>query len=415
MSRRQLVAGLEIGSFKTVSVIAQRYRNDQTHVLGLGTAPSSGIFRGQVVDVDAAAASIKTAIEHAQRAARAEIDRVCVGVSGSHLATTTETAEVLLRANERTFQHRHLQQLLARLTEGARRGDREIVYVSPLEFIVDGTARVNDPIGLSGRRLALKATVVTGVSGSLKNQAKALQQCGLEVDFALLQPYAAATACLDQEQIQSGVAVIDIGHSTTDVMAFQGGAFKLMHSIPIAGEAVTADVSKGLHVPVNVAEELKLSYGQLAGPDPGASLPAHSFRSQLIDVDASLLHEILEARYEDMLLRARTVLDEAGLIHHLAAGVVLTGGSCQITGLPNLASRVFDMPVDRGLAPFLFGMNPSAHSVEFTTAFGLALAAIGPEEHGQSQLTGFNARGNTLESMRRWIRQLFQPSISWSS
>lgn len=269
MRRRQLVAGLEIGSFKTVAVIAQRYRNDQTHVLGLGTAPSAGIFRGQVVDVDAAAASIKTAIEHAQRAARAEIEGVCVGVSGSHLATTTETADVLLRANERTFQHRHLQQLLERLTQGAQRGDREIVYVSPLEFIVDGTARVNDPIGLAGRRLALKATVVTGVSGSLKNQAKALQQCGLEVDFALLQPYAAATACLDQEQIQSGVAVIDIGHSTTDVMAFQGGAFKLMHSIPIAGEAVTADISKGLHVPVAVAEELKLSYGQLAGPNPG--------------------------------------------------------------------------------------------------------------------------------------------------
>lgn len=415
MARRQLVAGLEIGSFKSVAVIAQRYRNDQTHVLGLGTAPSSGIFRGQVVDVDAAAASIKTAVEHAQRAARTEINRVCVGVSGSHLATATETVDVLLRANERTFQNRHLQQLLARLTEGARRGDREIVYISPLEFIVDGTARVNDPIGLAGRRLALKATVVTGVSGSMSNQAKALQQCGLEVDFALLQPYAAATACLDQDQIQSGVAVIDIGHSTTDVMAFQGGAFKLMHSIPIAGESVTADVSKGLHVPVNVAEELKLSYGQLAGPDPGASLPAHSFRSQMIDVDASLLHEILEARYEDMLLRARSILDEAGLIHHLAAGVVLTGGSSQITGLPNLASRVFDMPVDRGLAPYLFGMNPSAHSVEFTTAIGLALAAIGPEDHGQSQLTGFNARGNTFESMRRWIRQLFQPSISWSS
>lgn len=414
MPRRELVAGLEIGSFKTVAVIAERYRNNQTHILGLGTAPSSGIFRGQVVDVDAAASSIEAAVEHAQRAARAHIDRVCVGVSGSHLATTTETADVLLRANERTFQHRHLQQLLARLTQRARSGEREIVYVSPLEFIVDGTARVNDPIGLAGRRLALKAAVVTGVSGSLQNQAKALRQCGLEVDFALLQPYAAATACLDQEQIQSGVAVIDIGHSTTDVMAFQGGTFKLMHSIPIAGEAVTADISKGLHVPAAVAEELKLSYGQLAGPDPGASLPAHSFRSQQIDVDAGLLYEILEARYEDMLLRARTVLADAGLVHHLAAGIVLTGGACQITGLPNLASRVFAKPVERGLTPYLFGMSPSAHSVEFTTAFGLALAALGPADLGQSQLAGFNARGNTFESMRRWIRQLFQPSVSWS-
>ena len=414
MGRRRLVAGLEIGSFKTVVAIADRYRNGQTHVLGIGTAPSAGVFRGQVVDVDAAANSINIAIEHAQRAARTPIERVCVGVSGSHLATMTATAEVLLRANERTFQNRHLQQLLARLTSGVRIGNREVVYVSPLEFIVDGTARVDDPIGLAGRRLALRAAIVTGVSGSLDNQAKALQSCGLEVDFAILQPYAVATACLDQDQIASGVAVIDIGHSTTDVMAFQAGAFNFMHSIPVAGEAVTADISKGLHVPMNVAEELKLSYGQLVGPDPGATLPAHSFRSELIDVDATLLHEILEARYEDMLLRARSVLAEAGVIHHLAAGVVLTGGSSQITGLPNVADRIFEKPTERGLAPYLFGMNPSANSVEYTTAIGLALAAIDPKDQGHSQLRGFNARGNTFESMRRWIRQLFQPSVSWS-
>ncbi len=414
MARRRLVAGLEIGSFKSVAVIAERYRNEQTHVLGLGTAPSTGVFRGQVVDVDAASQSISAAVDHAQRAAHAKIDRVCVGVSGSHLATTTGTAEVLLRANERTFQHRHLQQLLARLTAGAERSGREVVYVSPLEFIVDGAARVDDPIGLAGRRLALKAAIVTGISGSLQNQVKALQRAGLEVDFALLQPHAAATACLDQEQIVSGVAVIDIGHSTTDVMAFQAGVFKLMHSIPIAGESVTADISKGLHVPATVAEELKLTYGQLTETDPGATLPAHSFRSQQVDVDAALLHEILEARYEDVLLRARSVLSEAGLIHHLAAGLVLTGGSTKVPGLLDLAGRIFDKPVSRGLSPYLFGMNPSARSVEFTTAIGLALAAIGNERPGQSQLTGFTARGNTLESMRRWIRQLFQPSISWS-
>ena len=414
MARRQLVAGLEIGSFKTVAVIAERYRNEQTHVLGLGTAPSSGIFRGQVVDVDAASESIGSAVAHAQRAARAQIDRVCVGVSGSHLATMTGTAEVLLRANERTFQHRHLQQLLAQLTSGVERSGREVVYVSPLQFIIDGTARVDDPIGLAGRRLALKAVIVTGVSGSLQNQVKALQRAGLEVDFALLQPYAAATACLDPEQTVSGVAVIDIGHSTTDVMAFQGGVFKLMHSIPVAGESVTADISKGLHVPAGVAEELKLSYGQLHAAEPGATLPAHSFNSEQVEVDALLLHEILEARYEDILLRARSILTDAGVIHHLAAGLVFTGGSTQMPGLMDLAGRIFDKPVNHGLSPYLFGMSPSARSVEFTTAIGLALAAIGNEAHGQPQLTGFTARGNTLESMRRWIRQLFQPSISWS-
>ncbi len=413
MARGQAVAGLEIGSFKTVAVIAERYRNQQIHVLGVGTAPSQGIFRGQVTDVEAAAASIGTAIRHAEQAAACRVERICVGIAGSHLTTMAGTAEILLRANERSFRNHHLQQLLVRLTGSVCQPGREVVYLNPLEYVVDGTARVDNPVGLVGRRLALTATIVTGLSGSLSNQAEAMRQARAPVYSAMLQPHAAAGACLDDEQTHAGVALLDIGHSTSDLMVFRQGTFRLMHSIPVAGESVTTDIAKGLHVPLAVAEELKLSHGDLVAGS-SSTLRSTSFSLREVEFDAGFLREIIEARYEDLFLRARKVLVDAGLIHHLAAGIVLTGGGAQLPGVVRLAAQTLGKPGRRGVPPLLFGMNPSLRRPEFTTAVGLALAGIGPGDRKRPQVGVIADRSDSLESLRRWVRGLFQPNPGWS-
>ena len=414
MRRPDAVAGLEIGSFKTIAVIAERYRNDQTHILGVGSAPTQGVFRGQVIDIEAAGHSIREAVSQAEMAAGVEVSRACVGIGGSHLVTVTGTAGILLRANERHFRSRHVRQLMSRLTDSATTSDREVIYINPESFVIDGTARTADPIGLAGRRLTLTAVMVTGTSGSLRNQADALKRTRLEIDFALLQPFAASSACLSEEQMNSGVAVLDIGQSTTDAMVFQGGSFKLLHSIPIAGAAVTADVSKGLHIPAAEAEEVKLSYGDITAPGANYHVQARTFDANSRKVEAEFLYEIIDARYEDILLRARRVLDDAGMLYHLAAGVVLTGGGAQMPGLERLAQSVFKGPVGIGRPPFLFGMDPRLRSPEYATAVGLALAGIGARRRDKAQVPGIPISGNSLESLRAWVSGFFRPSAGWS-
>ena len=366
---KDLVVGLDIGTAKVMAVVAEILPDGQLRLAGLGVAPTHGLKRGVVVNIDATVQSIQQALKEAEMMADCKISRVYTGITGSHIRGQNSTGMVIVRDNREVTPTD-----MARVVETAKAinipNDQRVLLVEPQEFVIDGH-EVKEPIGMSGSRLEVRVHIVTGAQSAAENIVKCVRRCGLEVDQLVLNPSASSQAVLTQDEMDLGVALVDIGAGTTDVAIFTGGSVRHTAVIPIAGDLITSDIAMALRTPTKDAEEIKVEYGVakqlLADATEQVEVPGLGDRAPRM-LSRQALAGVIEPRVEEIFSLVHQVIRDSGCEELLSSGIVLTGGSAVMPGMVELGEDIFLKPVRKGLPTYsgaLFDMvaNPRSATV----------------------------------------------------
>ena len=380
---KDVVVGLDIGTAKIMAVVAEVLPNGQLKLAGLGVAPSHGLKRGVVVNIDATVQSIQQALKEAELMADCKIQRVYTGITGSHIRGMNSSGMVAVKDKEVTPAD------VARVVETAKAinisSDQRLLLVEPQEFVIDGQD-VKEPIGMSGIRLEAKIHIVTGAQSAAENIIRCVRRCGLEVEQLLLNPLASSQAVLTDDERELGVAVVDIGAGTTDVAIFTGGAIRHTAVIPAAGDLITSDIAMALRTPTKDAEDIKVESGYakqlLADPDAQVEVPGLGDRGPRM-LSRQVLAGVIEPRVEEIFSLVQQVIRESGYEEVLSSGIVLTGGSSVMPGMVELGEDIFLKPVRRGIPKYSSALADMVAQPRAATVMGLL------EEARMARLRGF--------------------------
>ncbi|MDZ7918783.1 cell division protein FtsA [Rhodoferax sp.] len=368
---KDLVVGLDIGTAKVMAVVAEVMPGGELKLAGLGIAPSNGLKRGVVVNIDATVASIQQALKEAELMADCKISRVYTGITGSHIRGINSSGMVAVKDREVT------QADVARVVETAKAinisTDQRLLLVEPQEFIIDGQD-VREPIGMSGIRLEAKVHIVTGAQSAAENIIKCVRRCGLEVEQLMLNPLASSLSVLTEDERELGVALVDIGAGTTDVAIFTNGAIRHTAVIPIAGDLITSDIAMALRTPTKDAEEIKVESGHakqlLVDPEVQVEVPGLGDRGPRM-LSRQALAGVIEPRIEEIFSLVNQVMRESGYEEVLSSGIVLTGGSCIMPGMVELGEDIFLKPVRRGIPKYNSALADMVAQPRAATVMGL--------------------------------------------
>ena len=377
----RLIVGLDIGSTKITTVIGEVGSDNILDIIGEGTVPSEGLKRGVVVNLERATASIRAAINAAERVAGASVRDVYVGVAGGHLSALTSHGLAAIRRGQQIARSD-----IDRAVENARAvpldPNREVIHVLPQEYTVDGQEGIKNPLGMHGVRLEVDVHIVTGAQGPLANLRHCVSQAGVHVNGLVLQGYASGLSTLEPVEEDTTTVLIDIGGGTTDVAVFRRG--NLAHSavLPLGGEHVTQDLAQILKIPADEAERVKKKYGsavpELADPELNLELTQNGV---VPSVSAYDLSRIIKPRVAEIFNLARAEIDSVlGPVELIAGGVVLTGGTALMRGVVELARERFKLPVRVGKPRAVAGgLNSLIGTPTHATVVGLIWYGM---EHG---------------------------------
>ncbi len=386
---KDLVVGLDIGTAKVMVVVGEVLPGGELKLAGLGVAPSHGVKRGMVVNIEATVQSIQQALKEAELIADCKITRVLTGITGSHVRGINSSGMVAIKDKEVTAAD------VARVMETAKAvnisTDQRLLLVEPQEFVIDGQD-VKEPIGMSGIRLEAKVHIVTGAQSAAENIVKCVRRCGLDVEQLMLNPLASSLAVLTDDERELGVACVDIGAGVTDVAIFSSGAIRHTAVIPIAGDLITSDIAMALRTPTRDAEDIKVEAGHakqlLADPDQQVEVPGLGDRGPRM-LSRQALAGVIEPRVEEIFSLVQQVIRESGYEEVLSSGIVLTGGSSVMPGMVELGEDIFLKPVRRGVPKYASALADMVAQSRAATVMGLM------EEARLARLRGFKvARQN---------------------
>lgn len=404
-TERNIIVGLDIGTSKVAAIVAEHTGNNEIEIIGIGTSPSKGLKKGVVVNLESTVHSIRRAVEEAELMAGCQIQSVFAGIAGSHIKSLNSHGIVAIKDKE------VLQYDIDRVIDSARAvaipADQKILHILPQEFVIDQQEGIKEPIGMSGIRLEAKVHMVTGSVSAAQNIIKCIRRCGLEVEDIVLEQLASCTSVLTEDEKELGVCLIDIGGGTTDIAIFSEGAIKHTAVIPIAGDQVTNDIAVALRTPTKSAEEIKREYAcaltQLVDTEDMIDVPSIGDRAPR-KISAHNLAEIVEPRYEELMLLVQAELRRSGYEDIIAAGIVVTGGSSKVIGLVELAEEIFHMPVRMGVPQHVSGLTDVVQNPIYSTGVGLLL--YGRDHHGRTE--GLSGSGDGVWArMKSWFQGNF--------
>ena len=405
---KDLIVGLDIGTSKIVALVAEVPPEGGINILGMGSAPSRGLKKGVVVNIEATVSAIQRALEDAELMADCKITQVYTGIAGSHIRSLNSHGMVPIRDREVS------QVDVDRVIETARAvnisTDQQILHVLPQEYVIDGQEGVREPLGMSGVRMEVKVHIVTGAVSAAQNIVKCVRRCGLEVRDLVLQPLASSYAVLNDDEKDLGVCLVDIGGGTTDIAVFTRGAIQHTAVIPIAGDQITNDIAQTLRTPTREAEDLKIQQGialrQLADAREMVEVPGIGERGPRM-LSKQLLSEVIEPRVEELYSLVQAELRRSGFEEQISSGIVLTGGSSQMKGMVELAEEVFHVPVRLGVPEYVGGLSERVRNPRYATSVGLLLAGLEKHEIDQvAKIQGASFK-QVLERMRAWFQNTF--------
>ena len=380
---QDVIVGLDIGTSKVCAIVARRDQENprQVHVLGVGHAPSDGLNRGVVVNIEKTVRSIERAVEGAEAQSGVKIRSVIVGIAGDHIQSFPSRGVVTISDPEQVVSQADVNRLLQDAQRISLPSDRRILHVIPQEYIIDGQDGISDPVGMSGLRMEANVHVITGLVTAAQNIYRCVERAGLHVADIVLEPLGSSYAVLEEDEREVGVGLIDIGGGTTDIAVFEDGTIRHTSVIGIAGHMVTNDIRKGLGIIGEQAERVKQEYGYAYGAmilnDESFMIPGIGGRKAM-EVTKSMLARIIQPRMEEILEFALAEIKRSGYLRHLSAGVVLTGGGSLLRGSAELAQEVLGMPVKIGI-PSGFGggaLAPEVESPVYATGDGLVMSAL---------------------------------------
>ncbi len=370
----EIVVGLDIGTTKVCCVVGEII-GDDVKILGAGIAPSQGMKKGVVVNIESTVASIREAVERAEEDADIDLSGmdVYVGIAGNHINGFNSPG--ILTVN-REIRPADISAVIAAASTVKISENQQIIHVMEQEFMVDDHTGIQNPVGMTGVRLATNVHIVTADIAAVHNMLTCCRQAGFKVRELVLESIASSQAVLSKEEMDMGVALIDIGGGTSDLAIFYDGTIRHTAEISLGGHNLTNDVSVSLRTPLQDAEQLKEDFGGAIAaaikpsmvidvPTVGAREPRRTAQKMLV--------EILESRMVEILEILNSELVASGWKNKINGGVVLTGGTALLVNLAELAEQVFDLPVRIGYPSGVTGKTAMLESPRCTTAVGLVL------------------------------------------
>jgi cell division protein FtsA len=409
MGSTRSYVGLDIGTTKISVVIAETDDLGSLKIVGVGMAPSQGLRRGVVVNLEETIHSIGRAVHEAERMAGVSVKSVYAGIAGDHIRSLNSRGVIAVSRRDSEIGPLDVDRVVDAARAVVIPADREIFHVIPQEFIVDDQGGIKDPVGMSGVRLEAEVHIVTGATTPARNLTKAIERAGLRVEGLVLEPLASSHAVLAEEEKDLGVALIDLGGGTSDLALFFEGSVRHTAVIGLGGTNVTNDLAIGLRTGVDKAEEIKLKYGcALASMVPiheMVEVPGVAGRP-VREISRHLMATMIEPRMEEILALARRELKRNVYGEQLTAGVVLTGGSSLMPGLAELAEQVLDLPVRLGTPSGVSGLVEAVGDPRQATGVGLVTYAFTRDmgENGNGNGEGL-LRGIT--GLKRWFSEVF--------
>ena len=408
--RSNLIAGLDIGTTKTCAVIGEIMgdpRRPGLIILGVGQARTSGLRGDMVTNIEEMTESVRASLKEAELMAGVGVDRVYVGIGGDHVRATSSMGVVAVSEDDVTADDIERVHVVARAV--ALPPDREMLHAIPQEYRVDRQRGIKDPLGMAGVRLEAEVFLVTCAITASANIRKAVNRAGYRVQEMVLEPLAGARAVLTEDEKEVGVAMVEIGASTTDLAAYYEGKVQHVAILPFGGNTLTADLVRGLSVPYAEAQKAKERYGtafaQLVDPRETVEMPGPS-PGQKRAVARELIAHIVEQRLDEMFGLVQGELQDHGLLDKLGAGVVLTGGTVAIPGILELAQQIFASPVRLGVpSEGLSGLADSVGRPRFAIATGLAL--WGADRFAETGRGASTITSGMITKLGTWLKEFF--------
>lgn len=380
MARVRLIASLDVGSSKIRTVVATlEEKNLMPNIIGVGIAPSTGLRKGAVIDVEETINSISSSLEDAERMAGEPVNHVFLGLSGNHIEAISSRGVIAIAHAGNEITEEDVDRVLEAAQTVNIPPNRRILRIVPKSFTVDEQRGIKYPVGMTGIRLEVEALIVTGLAPTIKNVEKCVLQAGADIDDIIPNCIAAPESVLSKKQKELGVAVIDIGSGGTSVTVFEEGAMLHTAMVPVGGENVTNDVAIGLRTSIDTAEKLKIEYGTCLPEDVNDRETIDLGTMSKIDtqtISKKHLAEIIQARYHEIFLMVK---DELAKIHRdgmLPAGAILTGAAVKLPGVSDLARETLNLPVQIGFPQNFEGVVDKIDDPAYAGAIGLLLWGV---------------------------------------
>ena len=366
------VLAIDIGSTKICAIIANIDSENNIQITGAGIAKAQGLKKGSITNIELASKSIKSALADAKRVAGTEIKKATVSISGAYTKSLVSSGIVNIPNKEISL--KEIERVMRTSLYNANiPNEYEILHTLPFNFKVDDQDYIEDPLGMNASRLEVETHIITTQKSNFHNLRKAVRAAGVEVENVVLSGYASAIAVLNEDEKELGVAVVDMGGSTSNIVIHSGNSIRFNDFLGVGSNHITNDLSMALHTPLNVADSVKMEYGSLHSPNNDLiELPIIGDESSTHEVSLEVVHNVIYARVEETLMIIAQSLEKSGLKEQMGAGVVLTGGFTNMDGIRELASALFDnLPVRVAKPMEVDGLFDQLRNPAYAGAIGL--------------------------------------------
>jgi len=373
MKKRTTLASIDVGTTKVCTIISEVSEGGSIRVVGVGVAPSKGLHKGLVVNISEARESIRESVRKAEQASGYKVESAYIGVTGRHVSSVNNRGVVAITHNDRLVRRDDLKRVLAQSQNIKVPSERRLLHVIPRGYAVDGQVGVKNPVGMHGFRLDVETHIITAAVTSVQNLVKCIRGIGIDIEDLVLEPLASSEAILTEDEKQVGVILADIGGGTTDIAVFKDGSIWHTSILPVAGYQFTRDVAIGLGLPFDVAEEMKKRYGSVMSVYESKAETTSAISADGHGVSYQDLCDILRARVEEVMRLILLELPRSDYETLVPAGLILTGGSSNLSGIEVLGRDILRLPVRVGVPIDISGITDVLRDPAYATSVGLLL------------------------------------------
>ncbi len=396
--KRTKIGAIDVGTTKVCTIMADIDSAGGPRILGVGIAPSHGLQKGMVADVNEAKESIRESIRKAEQVAGYKLESAYVGITGRHISSVNNKGVIAITRNDQLVRTQDLKRVLEVARSIKVPDEQKVLHIIPRTYAVDGQEGVRNPVGMHGFRLDVETHIITAAVNSVQNLTKCIRSLGIEIDDLVMEPLASAEAVLTEDEKQDGVILADIGGGTTDIAIFKEDTIYHTSVLPVAGYQLTRDISVGMGLSFDLAEEMKKKYANVMPNDDSGDVD-RTITEDGHSVSYRDLSEIVHIRVEELLRLIVLELPHTGSANLVPSGIVLTGGSSNLPGIAELGTEVTRLPVRVGTPANLYGVSDTLSNPAYATAVGLILWKMRNQD-AQTQ--------TSPSSLQRFISRFFQ-------
>lgn len=417
--KQSIIAGLDIGSSMVRMAVGQMiYRKSEDvqpemQILGAVEVPSEGMHKGNINSIEDLVSAVSSCLEKMERTVGLPIDRVWTGVSGLHIMSQSSKGVVAVSKSDSEISETDVERALEAARSISTPLNYEILHVLPKRFSVDGQTGIKDPVGMTGIRLEVDAQIILGASSQIKNLTKAIYRSGLEIEDLVLSILASSEAAVTNRQKDLGVAVVDFGASTTSLAVYEEG--EILHStiLPIGSEHITNDIAIGLRTAIDVAERVKIEYGDCFSNTVSKKEEIDLYElgaGEHEQVKRKYLSEIIEARVEEIMQKIDDELRKVGRSGMLPSGVVFTGGGAKLPGITDAAKKYLRLPATLGYPLNFISATDKINDLGFVNVVGLvkwgSMMSAGSTVKSDKLFDGLKKVGGSAGALKEWFKTL---------